>query len=456
MNRIALNIIAVFAACLFAAGCIAEVSPLVHTAPEVNFPVTEDEISATVGIPVEFRAEVIAGDRLSCAWYIDGVLEASTATFRYVFEKAGSYNVRFEARNGAGTQSREYRVNVSDVLQMSTSVGDSTEIKRIEGSILKVMAIVEKGSNVSHQWFVDGELMSENAFFNTFVLSGKISYDVYYKGNNQAGEYEKRFRVNVLEKPLSIRFSVENEIIMCSSGNTVEIEAIVQGGGSGLVHSWRIDGQEVSTESKFSHVFTGSGSDEYVISYYGENAKGESVEREWSVQFNKVIGDIYQGGIVFAVTDTYIKVLSLTEAESELMWSSETDKMIPGVSDNPDHGWDNNVAIWKLPNFETDYPAFKFCKDLGEGWYIPSRRELSAIYNGLLGKDSTIGEERTNQIIEENGGTPIKLYGVYWSCCQHKTDKSKAWTIKMNGSKDAKSAVKSEVYRVRAIKMISL
>lgn len=65
--------------------CSPEVSPLHHTAPVVNFPLEAQNITAKVGEPVSFKANVVSGDRLSKAWYVDGVLESSDEEFTYTF-----------------------------------------------------------------------------------------------------------------------------------------------------------------------------------------------------------------------------------------------------------------------------------------------------------------------------------------------------------------------------------
>ena len=58
-------------------GCEEDVTPLQHTAPQVTFPVQETSLTAVVGDPVEFRADIESGDKLTCGWYVDGTLEAS-------------------------------------------------------------------------------------------------------------------------------------------------------------------------------------------------------------------------------------------------------------------------------------------------------------------------------------------------------------------------------------------
>jgi hypothetical protein len=37
-------------------------------------------------------------------------------------------------------------------------------------------------------------------------------------------------------------------------------------------------------------------------------------------------------------------------------------------------------VVKSIDGWETKYPAFKWCADLGDGWYLPSTQELYKIY----------------------------------------------------------------------------
>ena len=183
-----------------------------------------------------------------------------------------------------------------DVLEMYLSVGDSTRIKRLQLDNLKVMAIVTAGSNVQHEWTVDGQKASTEAYFDTFVLADAKVYTVAYRGTNAAGEFTKSFEVEVLERPLEVEFSNTDAVISCKSGETVTIDATVTFGGTGVQHEWKVDGAPVSTESHFSYTFTGEGP--YTIDYRAENAKGETVTRQWTVniQASGLLLDDFESG----------------------------------------------------------------------------------------------------------------------------------------------------------------
>ena len=79
-------------------------------------------------------------------------------------------------------------------------------------------------------------------------------------------------------------------------------------------------------------------------------------------------------GIVFQ-TSPVVKIVSVKEGYTE--WGEY------GVTTNAkdkDNGKVNMAKIKAITGWETKYPAFKWCADLGEGWYLPAHNELKAIY----------------------------------------------------------------------------
>ena len=95
------------------------------------------------------------------------------------------------------------------------------------------------------------------------------------------------------------------------------------------------------------------------------------------------VGDYYnvngKEGVIFWVDETgqHGKIVSLTESDSRLKWSSDEyeQKRLIGADDMNDGA--NNMAIVKqIADWQSKYPAFKWCADLGEDWYLPAIEEL--------------------------------------------------------------------------------
>lgn len=112
---------------------------------------------------------------------------------------------------------------------------------------------------------------------------------------------------------------------------------------------------------------------------------------------------------------------------------SKLAKMLPPMSDEHDGMANTRIVIdfARSKNALSKFPVFKWCTELGEGWYVPSLKELEAFVNYWLGNEQTIDwdseDEVENQIDESKpyykqvnmkmvdaGGVPF-LNGVFTS-----------------------------------------
>ena len=112
-------------------------------------------------------------------------------------------------------------------------------------------------------------------------------------------------------------------------------------------------------------------------------------------------------GIVFRVTTAdgvHGKAVSIDEI-SGIAWSTEN--VTTGC--NSDDGKENTDNIKNNRNLN-NYPAFKWCTDKGEGWYLPSDMELSQqLYNPQIVRDFV------NAKLREIGASELLGSGSYTS-----------------------------------------
>ena len=159
------------------------------------------------------------------------------------------------------------------------------------------------------------------------------------------------------------------------------------------------------------------------------------------------VGDYYNDGkkegVVFEVWDNGNsgKIVSMTQSASTLQWSSdETEQKRFVGADNQTDGAVNMAIIKAISGWESKYPAFKWCADLGEGWYLPAKEELDIIYNN---KDA-INANLTQQLLER----------WYWSSTEYDYYDSDgvfcAWGVDM-GDGDTDSLGKYYGFYVRAV-----
>ena len=98
------------------------------------------------------------------------------------------------------------------------------------------------------------------------------------------------------------------------------------------------------------------------------------------------IGDYYNDGVkegvVFEVTDDGLhgKIVYIEHSLQRFAWTSDEQEAKKQVGTNCYYdGQKNSEVIKKIEGWEQKYPAFKWCVDQGEGWYLPSVVEMEAI-----------------------------------------------------------------------------
>ena len=150
------------------------------------------------------------------------------------------------------------------------------------------------------------------------------------------------------------------------------------------------------------------------------------------------IGDIISirgvKGIVFQTTPS-VKIVSVTEGYTTWGESGVT----TGVTDQ-NNGKLNMAAIQSISGWETKYPAFKWCADIGDGWYLPALNELKEIYKQ---------KDVLNRVLSANHMSELGLNdGWLWSS----TEESGylAYLVLISGGSDF-SGYKNNSDAVRAV-----
>lgn len=185
-----------------------------------------------------------------------------------------------------------------------------------------------------------------------------------------------------------------------------------------------------------------------------EEGKVAAVEMVLSSRFK--VGDYYNDGkmegVVFWVDPSgkHGKIVSLTESSSRMEWSSnkKEQKCLIGADDKVD-GAKNMAVVKQIRDWESKYPAFKWCADLGEGWYLPAIDELK-----IFTLDNTV-HDAVNQTLETKGEKLANKGDSrwYWSSTERDYKNSSGefctWYVSMGGvytydfSKDGSSYVRA-------------
>lgn len=142
------------------------------------------------------------------------------------------------------------------------------------------------------------------------------------------------------------------------------------------------------------------------------------------------IGDYYNDGVkegvVFETWDKGRsgKIVSM-DVGTSLAWG-ERNELIGAIHDKD--GAYNMEKVKAIAGWQGKYPAFKWCADHGEGWYLPAREELRQ----LLQYDSTL--KAVNKAIVAQGGKELFTGSIYASSTEtgysgSKNDDYFVWTV---------------------------
>lgn len=155
------------------------------------------------------------------------------------------------------------------------------------------------------------------------------------------------------------------------------------------------------------------------------------------------VGDFYDDGtkqgVVFEVSEDgkHGKIVSLYEAKLQWCTEEQYHKDIQVGANSGRDGKTNTDVVMQRSDC-AEYPAFKWCREQGEEWYLPSNEELLVLYRvkGLV-----------NKTLTQNSYQEIRDYR-YWSSTEK--DEFCAWIVNM-GNGYTNRIVKYDGNYVRAV-----
>lgn len=156
-------------------------------------------------------------------------------------------------------------------------------------------------------------------------------------------------------------------------------------------------------------------------------------------------------GVIFAIKsdnngDTYCYLFSMDE--EDLQWSTKYE-WCNCMSQRGDYNSSDPFNMWGM-NID-DYPAFKWCKEHGEGWFLPSSTEMHWLWEMLTNGERDFkapSVAKYNAFIVENGGEPF-CETYYWSSNETSDDLVEVVAF-MNDSVVCLDPKKDNVYTARA------
>lgn len=182
-----------------------------------------------------------------------------------------------------------------------------------------------------------------------------------------------------------------------------------------------------------------------------------------NVTYTYEIGQIYEVNgskcVAYAIKDNFAYFFSMDEAD--LQWSTENvwcNCISPKGEWNTYDPFDPKYS--KADGGARDinnYPAFKWCMDHGDNWFMPSSSELKWMWDAISGGTHRFDSESVaayNKLLEENGGEPFNET-YYWSSNETSEDRIELIAF-MSDSIVCLEPLKTYTYTVRAVTRVQL
>lgn len=150
-------------------------------------------------------------------------------------------------------------------------------------------------------------------------------------------------------------------------------------------------------------------------------------EKTWKV------GDYYnvggKEGVVFWVDETgkHGKIVSVDQTNLQWCTVDEFHKRVTGIATDRSNGMNNLRSVMKIAGWKDKYPAFAWCADHGDGWYLPAIDELKELLlnDEVHAKVNGTLEQKRVSVMYSKGA-----YKWYWSSTEY--NEWCAWYVGMS------------------------
>ena len=144
------------------------------------------------------------------------------------------------------------------------------------------------------------------------------------------------------------------------------------------------------------------------------------------------VGDYYnengKEGVVFEVdaSGRHGKIVGMKQRKLEWCTEEEDKKEVTTGANDREDGAKNMQAIRRIAGWREKYPAFAWCAEHGDGWYLPALEEL-----GRFTLDDSVHDAVNRTLSQKSGYLLINKSkgGWYWSSSEY--SKFSAWGVGM-------------------------
>ena len=447
----------IFAVVALALGFAACEEPTVEPQPEAKKPTLAAD-----------KSEIVANgaDKVTFTATVDGVENAEIIIISLKDNSVLNDNTFTTTTPGIYQFKAVYGNESSDVVEITATEAekiilleaDKTEITADNADAVTFTVKVD-GAEVSEGYEIINLNYSAALEANTFVsdIAGEFKFQAKYEGKWLSNEVT--ITAKAVEKPVEKELKIKatpNRIKADGSEEAVFTVLYGEDDVTADAEIYNTATQEVIESKKFSS--TTIGSYNFRARYNGKttgvSATVEVYDPALAGKFE--IGTIYEvngvQGVIYAIkTDnkglTWCYLFSMDE--EDLQWSTKYE-WCNCISDK---GTWNTYDPFNYYGMDiNNYPAFKWCMEHGDDWFLPSSKELNWMWEAITegARDfNAPSVAKYNKLLTDNGGEPF-CETYYWSSNETSEDLVEVIAF-MDDSVVCLDPAKDNVYTARAV-----
>ncbi|MBO5831528.1 MAG: hypothetical protein J6R01_07985 [Alistipes sp.] len=447
----------IFAVVALALGFAACEEPTVEPQPEAKKPTLAAD-----------KSEIVANgaDKVTFTATVDGVENAEIMIISLKDNSVLNDNTFTTTTPGIYQFKAVYGNESSDVVEITATEAekiilleaDKTEITADNADAVTFTVKVD-GAEVSEGYEIINLNYSAALEANTFVsdIAGEFKFQAKYDGKWLSNEVT--ITAKAVEKPVEKELKIKatpNRIKADGSEEAVFTVLYGEDDVTADAEIYNTATQEVIESKKFSS--TTIGSYNFRARYNGKttgvSATVEVYDPALAGKFE--IGTIYEvngvQGVIYAIkTDnkglTWCYLFSMDE--EDLQWSTKYE-WCNCISDKG--AWNTYDPFNYYGMDINNYPAFKWCMEHGDDWFLPSSKELNWMWEAITegARDfNAPSVAKYNKLLTDNGGEPfVETY--YWSSNETSEDLVEVIAF-MDDSVVCLDPAKDNVYTARAV-----
>lgn len=248
-------------------------------APVISFTNTAGIYTVKVGKEITITPTVENDTDAVYTWKANGKILGTKKELTYTWETSGQVYVTYTVFNDYGSDQKEIRVDVAELVPPTIALGVPQDgFVILVGQELALTPEVDNRDEATYTWTVDGKEVSRERNY-TFQSDKSGSFVLSLTTTNEDGEDSIEFGVEV-KNPADMPFSwsFETTEYNIAKGRTIALTPQSITNAFDATYTWSIDSKEVQRSKEPLYIFTGEKEGVFAVTVTMKNGYNERTQ----------------------------------------------------------------------------------------------------------------------------------------------------------------------------------